>query len=49
MKVNKIKEAFDSFLEKKVVALDKRIVIAIFALVIILPTVAFYFLHFEPP
>jgi type IV pilus assembly protein PilO len=48
MKVNKIKEAFDSFLEKKVVPLDKRIVIAIFALVIILPTVAFYFLHFSP-
>lgn len=48
MKVNKIKEAFDSFLEKKVVSLDKRIVVAIFALVIILPTVAFYFLHFDP-
>ncbi|KPJ97227.1 MAG: hypothetical protein AMJ60_12275 [Desulfobacterales bacterium SG8_35] len=46
MKVNKIKEAFDSFLEKKVVPLDKRIIIAIFALVIILPTLAFYFLHY---
>ena len=47
MKVNKIKEAFDSFLEKKVVPLDKKIIIAIFALVIILPTVAFYFLHYS--
>jgi type IV pilus assembly protein PilO len=46
MKVNKIREAFDSFLEKKVVPLDKKIIIAIFALVIILPTVAFYFLHY---
>jgi len=46
MKVNKIREAFDSFLEKKVVPLDKRIIIAIFALVIILPIAAFYFLHF---
>jgi type IV pilus assembly protein PilO len=46
MKINKIKEAFDSFLEKKVVPLDKKIIIAIFALVIILPTVAFYFLHY---
>jgi type IV pilus assembly protein PilO len=46
MKVNKIREAFDSFLEKKVVPLDKKIIIAIFALVIILPIVAFYFLHF---
>jgi type IV pilus assembly protein PilO len=47
MKINKIKEAFDSFLEKKVVPLDKKIIIAIFALVIILPTVAFYFLHYS--
>jgi len=46
MKVNKITEAFDSFLEKKVVPLDKRIIIAIFALIIILPTFAFYFLHY---
>lgn len=46
MKVNKIKEAFDSFLEKKVVPLDKRVIVTIFALVIILPTVAFYFLHY---
>jgi type IV pilus assembly protein PilO len=46
MKVNKIKEAFDSFLEKKVVPLDKKIVIALFVLVIILPTIAFYFLHY---
>jgi type IV pilus assembly protein PilO len=46
MKVNKIKEAFDSFLEKKVVPLDKKIIIALFALVIILPTAAFYFLHY---
>jgi len=47
MKVNKIKEAFDSFLEKKVVPLDKRVIIAIFALVIILPIVAFYFLYYS--
>ena len=47
MKINKIKEAFDSFLEKKVVPLDKKIIIIIFALVIILPTVAFYFLHYS--
>ena len=46
MKVNKIKEAFDDFLEKKVVPLDKKIIIIIFALVIILPTVAFYFLYY---
>ena len=46
MKANKIKEAFDSFLEKKVVPLDKKIIITIFALVIILPTVAFYFLYY---
>jgi Tfp pilus assembly protein PilO len=46
MKVNKIKEAFDAFLEKKVVPLDKKIIIALFALVIILPTAAFYFLHY---
>jgi len=46
MKLNKIKEAFDSFLEKKVVPLDKRIVIAIFVLIIVAPVVAFYFLHF---
>jgi len=46
MKVNKIKEAFDSFLEKKVVPLDKKVIIAIFVLVIILPSVAFYFLHY---
>lgn len=48
MKVNKITEAFDSFLEKKVVPLDKRIVIALFVLVIILPAIAFYFLQYEP-
>ena len=48
MKANKIKEAYDSFLEKKVVTLDKRIFIAIFALVIIVPIVAFYFLHYDP-
>jgi len=47
MKVNKIKESFDSFLEKKVVPLDKRIIVVIFALVVILPIVAFYFLHFS--
>ena len=47
MKVNKTKEAFDSFLEKKVVPLDKRVIIAIFALVIILPIVAFYFLYYS--
>lgn len=46
MKENKIKEAFDSFLENKVVPLDKRVIIALFALVIIVPSVAFYFLHF---
>ncbi len=46
MKANKIKEAFDSFLENKVVPLDKRVVVALFALVIIVPAVAFYFLHY---
>ena len=46
MKVNKTKEAFDSFLEKKVVPLDKKVIITIFALVIIVPTVAFYFLFY---
>jgi type IV pilus assembly protein PilO len=48
MKVNKIKEAFDSFLEKRVVPLDKKIIIAIFAVVIIAPVVAFYFLQYTP-
>ena len=46
MKINKIREAFDSFLEKRVVPLDKKIIIAIFVLIIILPSVAFYFLHY---
>ncbi|MDX1775600.1 MAG: type 4a pilus biogenesis protein PilO [Desulfobulbales bacterium] len=46
MKANKIKQAFDSFLEKKVVSLDKKVIFVIFALVIILPVVAFYFLHY---
>jgi type IV pilus assembly protein PilO len=46
MKVNKIKEGYNSFLEKRVVPLDKKIIIVIFALIIILPVVAFYFLHF---
>jgi len=46
MKANRIKEAFDGFLEKKVVPLDKKVIITIFALVIILPTVAFYFLYY---
>ena len=47
MKVNKIREAFDSFLEKKIVPLDKRIIIAIFVLIVVLPVVAFYFLHYS--
>lgn len=47
MKINKIREAFDSFLEKRVVPLDKKIIIAIFVLIIILPSVAFYFLHYS--
>jgi type IV pilus assembly protein PilO len=46
MKVNKTKEAFDSFLDKKVVPLDKKVIITIFALVIIVPIVAFYFLFY---
>ena len=46
MKLNKIKETFDSFLEKRVVPLDKRIVVAIFVLIIVVPVVAFYFLHY---
>ena len=33
-------------MEKRVVPLDKKIVIAIFVLIIIAPVVAFYFLHF---
>ena len=48
MKLNKIKEGFDSFLEKRIVPLDKKIIIAIFAVIMILPIVAFYFLHFDP-
>ena len=48
MKANKIIQAFDSFIEKRIVPLDKKIIIAIFAVVIILPCVAFYFLHFSP-
>lgn len=46
MKVKKIREAFDSFLEKRVVPLDKKIIIVIFVVIIIAPVVAFYFLHF---
>ena len=46
MKINKIKEAFDSFLENRVVTLDKKVIITIFVLIIILPSVAFYFLHY---
>jgi type IV pilus assembly protein PilO len=46
MKLNKISTAFDSFLEKKVVPLDKKIIIAIFVLVVVLPVIAFYFLHY---
>jgi type IV pilus assembly protein PilO len=48
MKANKIIQAFDSFIEKRIVPLDKKIIIAIFAVVIIVPCVAFYFLHFTP-
>jgi len=47
MKINKIREAFGSFLEKRVVPLDKRIIAAIFVLIIILPSVAFYFLLYS--
>lgn len=46
MKLNKIREKYNSFLEKKIVPLDKRVIGAIFAVVIILPVVAFYFLHY---
>ncbi len=46
MKLNKVKEKYDSFLEKKIVPLDKRVIGAIFAVVVILPVVAFYFLHY---
>jgi len=46
MKVNRIQEGFDAFLEKKVVPLDKKILIIIFALVIIVPSLAFYFLYY---
>ncbi len=46
MKDNKLKESFDSFLEKKVVPLNKRVIIALFVLVIIVPIVAFYFLYY---
>lgn len=46
MKVSKIKEGFNTFLEKRVVPLDKKIIGVIFAAVIILPIVAFYFLHY---
>ena len=46
MKVQKTKEAFDSFLEKRVVPLDKKIIVVIFVLIIALPVVAFYFLHY---
>ena len=48
MKLNKIKTKLDAFLEKRIVPLDKKILIVIFAVVIIAPAVAFYFLHFDP-
>ncbi|MFC1837396.1 type 4a pilus biogenesis protein PilO [Thermodesulfobacteriota bacterium] len=46
MKLNKIKEGYNSFLEKRIVPLDKKIITVVFALIIILPAVVFYFLHF---
>ncbi len=46
MKLNKIKESYNNFIEKRVVPLDKKIIIIIFALIVILPVVAFYFLHY---
>jgi len=46
MKLKKLREGFDSFLEKRIVPLDKKIIIVIFAVIIIVPSVAFYFLHF---
>jgi len=46
MKLNKINIAFDSFLEKRIVPLDKKIIISIFALAVVIPVVAFYFLHY---
>ena len=48
IKIKKIREGFDSFLEKRIVPLDKKIIIVIFAVIIIAPAVAFYFLHFTP-
>jgi type IV pilus assembly protein PilO len=48
MKTNKIKAKLDTFLEKRIVPLDKKILIAILAVIIIAPAVAFYFLHFDP-
>ncbi|MBW2467444.1 MAG: type 4a pilus biogenesis protein PilO [Deltaproteobacteria bacterium] len=48
MKLNKIKEGFDSFLEKRVVPLDIKIIIVIFVLIIAIPAAAFYFLSFNP-
>jgi len=48
IKIKKIREGFDSFLEKRIVPLDKKIIIIIFAVIIIAPVVAFYFLHFTP-
>ena len=48
MKTNKIKAKLDTFLEKRIVPLNKKILIAIFAVIIIAPAVAFYFLHFDP-
>ena len=46
MNLKKIREGFDSFLEKKIVPLDKKIIVVIFAVIIILPVVTFYFLYF---
>ena len=46
MKLKKLIEGFDSFLEKRIVPLNKKIIIVIFAVIIILPSVAFYFLDF---
>ena len=46
IKIKKIREGFDSFLEKRIVPLDKKIIMVIFAVIIILPVVTFYFLYF---
>lgn len=48
MKLDKIKETFNSFLDNKLGSLNKNHKIAICAAAVLIPAVAFYFFYFSP-